>query len=263
MSAKKLLEELKKRGVKRVVLEFSGTDDSGSYDYWLEPSEAEIELPKDLWKTLENWIEKEFDRLCDKYGISFNNSGSRGSLTIDLLRGTVEFEEQGHVWVPEQEELVLEVPFKASVELSSEIRKALRAREAPEVLEGKGRLGPGEASLEGLFPEGPGEGLPLEDALKKVEEKILALAEEAYEKKQETDIYLDLGPLEELNLLEAAFSFKLDLVKGVLKVEGEAEVVAAYEGGGEWEPDEESATFEETPLNQWLAERFLEELSEA
>lgn len=261
MNAEKLLKELRKRGVTRIVLEFSGTDDSGSYDYWLEPSEAEKELPKDLWKTLENWIEKEFDRLCNKYGISFDDSGSRGSLTIDLLRGTVEFEEQGHVWVPEQEELVLEVPFKASVKLSSEIRKVLRARGAPEVLEGEGRLGPGEASLEGLFPEGPGEGLPLEDALKKVEEKILALAEEAYEKKQETDIYL--GPLEELDLLEAAFSFKLDLVKGVLKVEGEAKVVAAYEGGGEWEPDEESATFEETPLDQWLAERFLEELSEA
>ena len=261
MNTEKLLKELRKRGVTQIVLEFSGTDDSGSYDYWLEPSEAEMEFSKDLWKTLENWIEKEFDRLCNKYGISFDNSGSRGSLTIDLLRGTVEFEEQGHVWVPEQEELVLEVPFKASVKLSSEIRKALRARGAPEVLEGKGRLGPGEASLEGLFPEGPGEGLPLEDALKKVEEKILALAEEAYEKKQETDIYL--GPLEKLDLLKAAFSFKLDLVKGVLKVEGEAEVVAAYEGGGEWEPDEELATFEETPLDQWLAERFLEELSEA
>ena len=257
MSAKKLLEELKKRGVKRVVLEFSGTDDSGGYDLYLGPNGVEKKLPENLREALEEWLEEELERLFKEHLLSFNDSGCEGSLVVDLENGQVEFEAWGHRRVYEEEEREFEAPFQALLRVPPVTARLLREKGAPEILQGAGRYAQEEGwtVLDLPFPDDWFEELYLGELLDDLKRK--AAWEAAWTYGEEND---DLPPPSCPELLEARFSFTLDLGKGILEAKGKAKVRAAYEVDWHWETD--NLVSEEAPLPAWLAEGALRDLEE-
>jgi len=258
MTARKLLEELKERGVKRVVLEFSGTDDSGGYDHYLEPNGVEERLPENLRKALEEWLEEELERLFDEHLLSFNDSGCEGSLVVDLESGQVEFEAWGHRQVYEEEERECEAPFEVSMQIPPATARLLREKGTPEVLQGAARYAQKEGwtVLDLPFPDDWFEELYLGELLDELKRKAAWEAAETYAEEDG-----DLPPPSRAELLEARFSFALDLGKGILEAKGEAKVRAAYEVDWRWETDNLLAS-EEAPLPAWLAEGALRDLEE-
>lgn len=233
------VERLKEAGAEKVVIHFSGTDDSGGItDLEVEPREALERLQEaGFWEGVREALGDEAWDLFEGFAIGFNDSGSAGHIVLDLKEGQILMEWWGHrqsvsVGPAEFEtDLEKELPFRGP-----EGRVRFRVRD-------------GKVVVEGEFPQ---------ETLKDLAEAVRGLLEEALEDAAWEEYAL---PDEtEVTLLEGSGEVLLD--GETLLVRGRVRGTVVVEEDWEWEEDETSARYWEAPLEDHLRERTLKELTD-
>jgi hypothetical protein len=87
---KRILETLAAAGVVKIVIEYSGSGDSGAIDEVNFFDQAEMEIDSEAAGLVEednNFIEDQVYTILEDYSDWYNNDGGQGTLTVDVSTG--------------------------------------------------------------------------------------------------------------------------------------------------------------------------------